>query len=487
MSRDELEQELRSRRLQADAIDRALRRDAIFESAVDFAIVVCDQAGVITDWNRGAECTMGWSAAEMIGQTTHRFYTLEDRANGRVESEMSNALRDGSAPDERWHLRKDGSPFWASGELMPLRDDNGVHQGFVKILRDRTNQRVVGERLRVSEERFRTLLEAVETAFAIVEVRFDADDRPVNYRFLEANAAFTQQAGVDLRGKWVTEYAPDLEPFWFETYGRVAKTGEPANFENYANTFDRWFDVRAMRIGDPAERQIAIFFNDVTARRRLEEQRVELTHEMVHRMKNILAMVQSIATQTFRTASSVEEARDAVSGRISALARAQDILTETQWRAAPIRDVLQAALAPHRDTGTNRFTFQGPNIELTSEQSLGLSLGMHELATNAAKYGALSTAAGHVSICWSCDMEGGFRLVWQETGGPAVAPRQRQGFGSRLVERLVANYFAGTAELLFQPEGVKFVLTGQVEVSMSATQAKPRLGVEIRPDMRKRS
>ncbi|WP_428833409.1 MULTISPECIES: ATP-binding protein [Methylobacterium] len=126
-------------------------------------------------------------------------------------------------------------------------------------------------RLRASEERFRTLLETVEAAFAIVQVKFDADDRPVDYRFLEANPAFEREAGVNLRGKWVTEFAPNLERFWFETYGRVAKTREPENFESYAEAFSRWFDVRAVPVGDPAERQIAIIFNDVTARREAEE------------------------------------------------------------------------------------------------------------------------------------------------------------------------------------------------------------------------
>ena len=153
---------------------------------------------------------------------------------------------------------------------MPLRDEDGVHQGYVKIVRDRTQQHEAGERLRATQDRFSTLLETIETAFAIVEVRFEGE-RPVDYRFIEANPAFERQAGVNLRGKWVTEFAPDLERFWFETYGRVAWTGEPATFESYAEAFARWFDVRAVRVGDPAERQIAIFFNDVTERKRAEE------------------------------------------------------------------------------------------------------------------------------------------------------------------------------------------------------------------------
>jgi len=125
--------------------------------------------------------------------------------------------------------------------------------------------------LRAGEARFRTILETVDAAFAIVEVKFDADETPVDYRFVEANPAFERESGVNLRGKWVTEFAPDLERFWFETYGRVAKTREPTTFESYAKAFGRWFEVRAVPVGDPRDRQLAIIFNDVTARREAEE------------------------------------------------------------------------------------------------------------------------------------------------------------------------------------------------------------------------
>ena len=373
---------------------------AIFECAVDFAMIVSSPEGIITDWNPGAELLLGWTADEMRGHTAERFYTLHDRVQGRIEQEMRDALHEGRASDERWHLRKDGGLFWASGEMMPLFDQRMAHLGFVKILRDRTAEHLAGRAieetqtryrlaakatrdavwdwdlagdqvlwndaleqayghsrsliantgawwieqihpddrariytsihevidgsgtawseeyrfrrvdgsyaevldrghvirdpdgtavrmigamldmtrmrtaetaLRQSEERFRTILETVEAAFAIVEVKFDEDDRPIDYRFVEANPAFERHSGVNLQGKWVTEFAPDLEQFWFDTYGHVAKTGESANFENYASNFERWFDVRAISVGDPADRQIAIFFSDVTERRNAEE------------------------------------------------------------------------------------------------------------------------------------------------------------------------------------------------------------------------
>ncbi|WP_200945953.1 PAS domain S-box protein [Methylobacterium sp. Leaf466] len=243
----------------------------IIESAIDFAVVVTDLDGIVTDWNSGAEAIFGWRREEVVGTTADRIFTRADRATGQPGREMRTALAEGRASDERWHLRSDDTRFWASGEIMPLHDEDGTHRGYVKIVRDRTDRHETGERLRETENRFRTLLETIETAFAIVEVKFDADDRPVDYRFIEANPAFERQAGVNLRGKWVTEFAPDLERFWFETYGRVAWTGEPASFESYAEAFGRWFEVRAIRVGDPAERQIAIFFHDITQRRVAEE------------------------------------------------------------------------------------------------------------------------------------------------------------------------------------------------------------------------
>ena len=255
----------------AALVSREARQRAVFESAVDFAIIVTDPWGIVTDWNPGAERLLGWTAEEMQDCDAERIFTPEDRAGDRIRLEMQRALQHGRAADDRWHLRKNGERFWASCEMMPMLGANDEHLGFVKILRDRTEEHLSGVALQKAQQRFETILETIEAAFAIVEVKFDADERPIDYRFTEANPAFERQSGVNLRGKWVTEFAPNLEPFWFETYGHVAKTGEPTIFENYAEAFQRWFDVRAVRVGDPADRQIAILFNDVTARREAEQ------------------------------------------------------------------------------------------------------------------------------------------------------------------------------------------------------------------------
>lgn len=193
-------------------------------------------------------------------------------------------------------------------------------------------------------------------------------------------------------------------------------------------------------------------------RQRVEDAQRVLTQEMAHRMKNTLAMVQAIATQTLRQARTMDDGREAISSRLAALARAQDILTQTSFSGAAAGDVVEAAIAPHRLPG-ERITAEGSRIDLTAQQALGLSLAIHELATNAAKYGALSNDRGRVAMSWET-AEGAFRFRWIETGGPTVSPPEKRGFGSKLIERIVASYFDGEGCLEFDAAGVRFTLTG---------------------------
>lgn len=207
---------------------------------------------------------------------------------------------DGSAwSDEYRFQRGDGSYAEVLDRGHAIRGADGKALRMIGAMLDLTSRRKSETALRKSEERFRTIVETIETAFAIVEVKFDAQDLPVDYRFIEVNPAFERESGVDLRGRWVTEYAPELEQFWFDTYGHVAKTREPLAFESYANTFERWFDVKAVPVGDPAERQIGVFFNDVTARRNAQERlkaSEALAHENIQRVQLALAAGAIIGT-----------------------------------------------------------------------------------------------------------------------------------------------------------------------------------------------
>lgn len=179
-------------------------------------------------------------------------------------------------------------------------------------------------------------------------------------------------------------------------------------------------------------------------------------------MKNTLAMVQAIVTQTFQAAPIVEEGRDRISGRLATLSDAQNILTSTSTSLAPIAEVVQTALAPHR-TRQGRFAIADPDVDLAGPQAPGLSLALYELATNAAKRGAPSNEAGRVAIGWSLSDTSRFDFTWQESDGPPVSVPTQPGFGSKLLQRVVGTYFEGEARLHFDTAGIRFHLTGEIQ------------------------
>lgn len=201
-----------------------------------------------------------------------------------------------------------------------------------------------------------------------------------------------------------------------------------------------------------------------------QRQQLLLQRELSHRMKNTLAMVQAVVSQSLKNASDPKEAAAMAAARIQALARAQDVLTATDWAASALADVVKAAVAPLVDGG-DRITITGPNVEVEARHALGLALAIHELATNATKYGALSVETGTVAISWSVTQEGGFVFEWRERDGPPVTPPQRRGFGSRLTERVVPGYFGGQADMRFEPSGVIYELTGSL-LPVEGTQAE---------------
>ena len=199
--------------------------------------------------------------------------------------------------------------------------------------------------------------------------------------------------------------------------------------------------------------------SDVTERKKAELHLRLLVNELNHRVKNSLATIQAIAGQTFHAARSLPQAQEAFSARIVALAEAHDLLTRENWEGAELSDLLTGLQALHGAPG--RFAFTGPPVRLSPRMALSLSMALHELATNAVKYGALSTVAGHVRIAWSVTSKpeaasGVARLVltWTESGGPPVSSPARRGFGSRLIERGLAAELSGEAHIDFQPGGV---------------------------------
>ena len=196
-------------------------------------------------------------------------------------------------------------------------------------------------------------------------------------------------------------------------------------------------------------------FDDVTERRRSEKRQRLLINELNHRVKNTLATVQSIAAQTLRSAPDLPRAREAFEARLLALAGAHDLLTAESWHGARLADVVASAMTPFETERRPQISRSGPAVWLTAQRALALSMALHELATNAVKYGALSVPEGRVTIRWTVSDDDMLTLSWVEQDGPPVQPPERSGFGSRLLQRSLARELGGDVVFTFAPEGVR--------------------------------
>lgn len=252
-----------------------------------------------------------------------------------------------------------------------------------------------------------------------------------------------------------------------------ALAGEATYIEDFPVVTDRfgypeeaWFTFCYSPIRDDAGRVVGIIDTaiETTGKIMAERNARLLNAELAHRMKNTMAMIAAVAGQTFRSATTLEEAQSVFSGRLAALGDAHSILTQSSWSGAPLRAVIEGALRPHRET-LDDIAIQGPPLELSAEQALTVALAMNELATNSLKYGALSREGGKVTISWSIGAPGStepFQLSWTEQGGPPVSPPSRKGFGTRLIERVMAENFRGKVSLGYDPAGFSYVLRTQM-------------------------
>lgn len=331
-----------------------------------------------------------------------------------------------------------------------------------------------------SEERDRALAETQRglSALSESEARFRhmADSAPAliwmtdeNANIVFANMHFDQlfgQPGANLTGEgWHRIVHPPDLPAYTALFNEAFEKREPFRAEMRVIARDR--SVRWLRCeGVPRLDDGGNFLGytgcnvDITDAKRAEEHLLLLVHELNHRVKNTLATVQSIAMQSLRglDGDEADAARAAFESRLLALARAHDVLTRESWEGAELRTVVADAIKPLEagDGHEARFSVSGPPLRLPPRLALSIAMALHELGTNAVKYGALSQEKGLVRIEWSVEHgpETTLTLSWAESGGPPVSPPQRKGFGSRLIERSLARELAGEVELKYEPAGV---------------------------------
>jgi PAS domain S-box-containing protein len=224
----------------------------------------------------------------------------------------------------------------------------------------------------------------------------------------------------------------------------------------------RWISSKGQVFFDTQRRPVFFvgIFQDITERKQSDEQQRFFLDELNHRVKNTLATVQSIAAQTLRSAQSAAQFKESFEGRLLALSMTHNLLTLKSWREADLQDIAEQELAPYMREADERVVIDGPKVNLPPRYAINLGLVLHELVTNAAKYGALSVPTGRLDLSWAIvrseNQPAHLRIRWTETGGPPVRPPKRQGFGSRLIHRSIESELDGTLVINFDTAGVSY-------------------------------
>ena len=265
--------------------DRNRLLEALFDSATDYAIIAMDLDGLVTAWNEGAHHILGWTEEEMIGQPASVFFTLEDRQKGTQLAEMQSALEKGRGSDERWHEKKDGSRFWASGEMMPLKDEAGTVQGFLKILRDRTDQRRAIEAQRANAEFLHSVLASSGDCIKVLDL---------NAKLLFMNEGGLRVMEVDdvneVLGCHWPDFWPDEEHSEAKAAIETGKAGGSARFRGFANTMKgarKCWDVQVTAIpgSDGRPEKLLAVSRDITEQDRIEGELRELNETLERRIE----------------------------------------------------------------------------------------------------------------------------------------------------------------------------------------------------------
>ncbi|MCY1646860.1 PAS domain-containing protein [Caulobacter sp. SL161] len=395
--------------------------------------------------------------------STARFLSLVHPDDRDAVRDAMAAATDPGGPgtinlDYRIHRANDDALRWIEvfGQAF---FENGVCTRFVGVVSDVTDRREAVDRLVRQEETLRLAIDAADVG--TWDHDLETDDIRLSDR---CYAMFGVTPGEPITRETLTPFAHPADVQ--RVQDAVERALDPAVRADYAIEFrangrddhvERWLSAKGKVIFDDegrARRFLGAVVN-ITERKRAELHLRLLVNELNHRVKNSLATIQAIAAQSFNGQRDMDEAKEAFSNRIVALAEAHDLLTRENWEGAEMHDVASRVAVLHG--GSARFELSGPSIRLSPKTALSLSMALHELATNAVKYGALSTQDGRIQIAWDLAPETGaprLDLTWTERGGPPVTPPQRRGFGSRLIERGLAAELAGAAVIDFQPEGV---------------------------------
>lgn len=471
------------------ALDETLRAAATVLDLLPVATCICDTQGRIVEYNRRA--LEIWGRTPQPGET-HGHFTQESkffRPDGQPlaynQTPMSEVLTTGNAirAEEVIVERPDGTRIMIEVSIDPLLDSRGQLIGAIQCFQDITERNRMHAELaryqldlREHEQRLAATYE--HAAIGIVETAADG-------RFLRVNEAICAITGLSREEMLGSTLFARTHPADAEAdrtaYAKQVR-GEIGIYsveKRYRRKDGRviWMAVRSSPVRDASGRFLygVRVVQDITNRKAIEDRQKLLLDELSHRVKNTLATVQSLAMQTARGTTTPDAFCQVFAGRLMALSQAHDQLTERHWQSADLHSIIAAGAGPYFSQDQSRVAMEGDSVTLRPRAALTLAMTFHELTTNAAKYGALSTAGGRIYVQWSrepsADQPEMLRIEWREEGGPPVEKPSRRGFGSKFIIGSIASELGGAAELSFDRAGLRCTLRIPFETAVESLQA----------------
>lgn len=429
---------------------------AIFAQSAG-GIAITDVAGRFVFVNDRFCDIVGYDEPELLGLRMQDI-TYPDDLPANMPLFAATVNEGSSFEIEKRYVRKDGSLVWVRNSVGPIRDAAGNVYRVSAMVFDINDRK----RAELVERRLASIISSSDDA--ILSIDLDTVITSWN-RGAEILYGYTEQEAI---GRSVEIIIPPdrshEEAAILERIRRGERVEPHETIRQRKDGSQIHVSLTVSPVHDEYGNVVGAskIARDITARKEVERLQQVLMGELKHRVKNILATVQAVARQTFSTSQDLQKARDVFDARLQSLANAHDLLTREAGDGADMSQVLAEVLAPYQQ---DQFEMSGPPLLLPPKSVLAVSLALHELATNAAKYGALSTGTGRVQINWGTDTASGARffLRWQEQGGPTVVAPARRGFGSRLIEGLLAAELNGEVSLNYPPEGVVCTVDAQLD------------------------
>ena len=450
---------------------------AMFDASAVGKIEIDVQTGRFVRVNAAMCRFTGYSEAELLSRTVFDITHPDERQEDR---ESLRSMDAGALPvfdREKRYIRKDGTVVWARVTANTIRDAAGRPLRNTAVIQDLTDRKRAEQDLETSRTRLQLALDAARLGW----FQYDPSRRSGSgdARFREIFGFATEEVPLDMMlarthpddvEKARTSLAAGIDP--------VDPKPAVVEFRIRRNGEVRWVELHgeAYFEGVGAERRAVSLIGtvqDITERKRHEEQTQLLMREVNHRAKNMLSVVDAIAHQT--AARNPEDFIDRFSERIQALSANQDLLVRNEWNGVGIADLVRAQLAHFVDLIGSRIVVQGPQLRLKAASAQAIGLALHELSTNAGKYGALSTDKGRVTVRWRVDVET-FHMSWTECNGPPVSPPKRRGFGTVVMDTMAERSVGGTVELDYAPAGVRWHLTCPAENALEARDLEENAG-----------